>query len=110
MVERVNEETNRPAVVRIAGAQDIATRNDLTIAFQRVRDNPHVIVDLTESTYLDSAAIGELFRAEQRARALEGRLIVVAPSERIVRLLSIAGLTSSTQVVETLDAAHALLR
>ena len=94
-----------PAIVRLEGEHDIATRTDLKLAFQRVRDNPRVIVDLTGLNYIDSYAIDELFRAEMRASALEGKLVIMARNQRLIRLLSIAGLTTRTPIVDTLDAA-----
>jgi anti-anti-sigma factor len=94
-----------PAIVRLEGEQDIATRNDVKLAFQRVRDNPRVIVDLTNLSYIDSSVIDELFRAETRAFALDGKLVIMARSQRLIRLLSIAGLTTRTPIVDTLDSA-----
>jgi anti-anti-sigma regulatory factor len=38
-----------PAIVRLAGEHDIATRHEVHLAFQKVRENPYVIVDLTSS-------------------------------------------------------------
>lgn len=94
-----------PAIVRLEGEHDIATRNDLKLAFQRVRDNPRIIVDLTGITYIDSYVIDELFRAEMRASTLQGKLVIMARNQRLIRLLSIAGLTTRTPIVDTLDAA-----
>jgi anti-anti-sigma factor len=93
-----------PAIVRLDGEHDIATRTDLKLTFQRVRDNPRVIVDLTGLRYIDSYAIDELFRAEIRARALDGKLVIMARNQRVIRLLSIAGLTRAP-IVDTLDSA-----
>lgn len=94
-----------PAIVRLKGEQDIGTRDEVRFAFQRVRDNPRVIVDLTKLRYLDSTVISELMRAESRASANDGKLVIVARSQRIVRVLSIAGLTARTPILDTLDSA-----
>jgi anti-sigma B factor antagonist len=99
-----------PAIVRLDGEQDIATRNDVQFAFQRVRDNPRVIVDLTRLTYIDSTVMDELFRAEARAVALDGKLVIMARNQRLIRLLSIAGLTRRTPIVATLDSALSAMR
>jgi anti-sigma B factor antagonist len=103
-------ERAEPAIVRLAGEQDIATRHDVHLAFQKVRENPRVIVDLTGLTYVDSTAIDELYRAESRALALAGKLVIVARNQRMIRLLSIAGLTARTPIVDTLRAAAELMR
>jgi anti-anti-sigma factor len=94
-----------PAIVRLEGEQDIATRHEVKLAFQGVRDNPRVIVDLTNLSYIDSSVIDELFRAETRAVALDGKLVIMARNQRLIRLLSIAGLTTRTPIVDTLDLA-----
>lgn|GEM_PF-1613491 len=96
--------------MRLAGEHDIATRHEVHLAFQKVRENPRVIVDLTGLTYVDSTAIDELYRAEARALALDGRLVIVARNQRMIRLLSIAGITARTPIVATLDAAEELMK
>ena len=103
-------EREAPATVRLAGEQDIATRHDVHLVFQQVRANPRVIVDLTRVHYVDSTVIDELFRAEKRASALGGKLVIVARNQRLIRLLSIAGLTARTPIVDTLAAADDLMR
>ena len=109
-VARGVAERAAPATVRLAGEQDIATRHDVHLAFQTVRENPRVIVDLTRVRYIDSTTIDELFRAESRTVALGGKLVIVARNQRLIRLLSIAGLTARTPIVDTLDAADDLMR
>ena len=96
--------------MRLAGEHDITTRHDVHLAFQKVRENPRVIVDLTGLSYVDSTALGELYRAEARALGLAGKLVIVARNQRMIRLLSIAGLTARTPIVDSLAAAAALMR
>ena len=96
--------------MRLEGEHDIATRNEVRLAFQQVSDNPRVIVDLTRLRYLDSRVIDELFRAESRAHALDGKLVIMARNQRLIRLLSIAGLTTRTPIVDTMDSALSLMR
>lgn len=96
-------------MVRLTGEHDIASRSDVTAALQAAGDNPRVIVDLTEVDYLDSTTIEEIARAIRRVRALGGKLAVIAPNERLVGMLSIAGLTGGARIVDTIDDAHAVL-
>lgn len=103
-------ERTDPAVVRLEGEQDIATRHDVQLAFQQVRDNPHIIVDLTRLRYIDSNVMSELFRAESHALALDGKLVIMARSQRLIRLLSIAGITARTPIVDTMDSALNVMR
>jgi anti-anti-sigma factor len=105
----VGERTD-PAVVRLEGEQDIATRNDVQLAFQQVRHNPRIIVDLTRLRSIDSNVMTELFRAESRALALDGKLVIMARNQRLIRLLSIAGITARTPIVDTMDSALNVMR
>ncbi|HTW82837.1 MAG TPA: STAS domain-containing protein [Candidatus Sulfotelmatobacter sp.] len=100
-------ERREPIVIRLVGEHDIASRSDVTAALQAAGDNPAVIVDLTSVDYVDSTTIEELFRAIRRAGALGGKLALVAPNERLVRILSIAGVTRLARIVDTLDEARA---
>ena len=99
-----------PAVVRLEGEQDIATRHDVQLAFQKVRNNPRIIVDMTRLRYIDSNVMTELFRAESRAQALDGKLVIMARNQRLIRLLSIAGITARTPIVDTMDSALNMMR
>jgi anti-sigma B factor antagonist len=92
-----------PAIVRLAGELDIATRGEMCAAFQAAAGNPRVIVDLTALRYLDSAAIDELFRAAVRSQRLSGRMLLVTHDQRLIRLLSLAGLTDRLTIVDTLE-------
>jgi anti-sigma B factor antagonist len=105
----VYQPAREPAVVSIAGESDIAARGEMRAALQAAADNPRVIVDLSALRYLDSAVIDELFRAQTRCERLRGRLVIVAYDERLVRLLSITGLTRRVTLADTLENALALL-
>lgn len=96
-------------MVRLAGEFDIATRGEMVAAFQAAADNPRLIVDLTALRYIDSTAIDELFRAAVRSERLAGRMVIVARDQRLIRLLSLAGLTDRLTIVDSLSDAQRLL-
>lgn len=54
----------------------------------------HVLLDLSDVNYMDSTGIGELVGYLVRLRAEERKLILIRPSERIVQLLTVAGVAS----------------
>ena len=54
----------------------------------------HVLLDLSDVNYMDSTGIGELVGYLVRLRAEERKLILIRPSERIVQLLTVAGVNS----------------
>ena len=69
--------------------------------------NGHVLLDLSEVNYLDSTGIGELVGYLVRLRAQDRKLILVQPSERIVRLLTVAGVASLFPTYDTVPDALA---
>jgi anti-sigma B factor antagonist len=52
-----------------------------------------VRLDLRDTTFCDSAGLVTLLDCRAAAAAAGGRLVLVAPSETVVRLLELAGLT-----------------
>jgi len=66
-----------------------------------------VVVDLTNVEFIDSTGLSVLVRALARARDDEGSLAVVAPSERVTKVLRLTGLDAVLNVYDTLDAAVA---
>ena len=65
-----------------------------------------MIVDLTGTTYLDSAGIALLFTLAAELRAHQQRLrLVISPASPITRTLTLTGLAASVPIHETVDAA-----
>lgn len=90
-----------PAIVRFAAQESIATRGRLRKAFQAVAGNPRIIVDLTGANAIDSLAIEEIYRALEAATRRNGRFAVVVRSQRMIRLLSIVGITSRVPIFDS---------
>ena len=67
----------------------------------------HVLLDLSDVNYMDSTGIGELVGYLVRLRAEERKLILVRPSERIVQLLTVAGVASMFPTYDTVEDALA---
>ncbi len=55
-------------------------------------DAGHVLLDLEKINYMDSTGIGELVGYLGRFREKERRLVLVHPSQRILKLLEVAQL------------------
>jgi anti-anti-sigma factor len=67
-----------------------------------------IVLDLSETRYLDSAAIDVLFRLHERLRQRRARLLVVIPpSSQLIRLAELVGLTTSLAVYESVQQALA---
>src|SRR6476620_4551997 len=85
-------------VVAVAGEIDLFTAPEFK---QRVsapidEGRTHVIVDLTETTFIDSSSLGVLIGAHRRLRRLEGAL---------VKTFRITGLDGVFTIVNSLDEA-----
>src|SRR5215211_9412255 len=65
----------------------------------------HVVVDLMETTFIDSSSLGVLIGAHRRLKQRGGRLVVACDSEAIVKTFRITGLDSVFTIVDSLEAA-----
>ena len=66
-----------------------------------------VVVDLTETTFIDSSSLGVLIGAHRRLKARGGRLLVACDNEAIVKTFRITGLDGVFTVVPSVDEALA---
>ena len=94
-------------VVSVTGEIDLFTAPEFK---QRVsapidEGRTHVLVDLTETTFIDSSSLGVLIGAHRRLRRLEGRLVIVCSNDAIVKTFRITGLDGVFTIVERLDEA-----
>ncbi len=81
-------------VIRLAGELDLAAIPDLTQVLSEATDVEWptvVVVDLSQVTFLDCAALRPLLEAHDR---LDGRLRLHSPSPPVMRVLRIFDLTS----------------
>jgi anti-sigma B factor antagonist len=78
-------------------------------ALERVleEEGRHVLVDMAKINQMDSTGIGELVGYLGRFSEARRRLILVAPSERVQRLLRVVQLDSLFPTYETLESALA---
>lgn len=68
-------------------------------------ESGNVLIDFSRINYIDSTGVGELVGYLQRFRHQKRQLILVNPSERIVRLLEMANLAELLPVFATIEAA-----
>jgi len=66
-----------------------------------------VIVDLTETTFIDSSSLGVLIGAHRRLKSRGTGLIVACAQEAVVKTLRVTGLDGVFAVLPSLDAALA---
>jgi anti-sigma B factor antagonist len=94
-------------VVAVSGEVDIFTAPDLkrTIALA-IEDGAHrLVVDLTQTRFLDSTALGVLIGAVKRLRPLDGRMAIVNTEPSTAKTFQITGLDRIFTIVPTRDEA-----
>jgi anti-sigma B factor antagonist len=94
-------------IVAVTGEIDLFTAPEFK---QRVsapidEGRTHVIVDLTDTTFIDSSSLGVLIGAHRRLRRLEGSLVIVCANDSIVKTFRITGLDGVFTIVGTLEEA-----
>jgi anti-sigma B factor antagonist len=90
-----------PAVVQVTGDLDCYTAPRLRAALlELVADEPRrVILDLTDSTFIDSTGLGVLVGGLNRFRKHGGDMVLRAPSPTTIRLFEVTGMTKLFQIV-----------
>src|SRR3954462_12822291 len=101
---RLDAETH---IVSVTGEIDLFTATEFK---QRVsapidEGRTHEIVDLTDTTFIDSSSLGVLIGAHRRLRRLEGSLVIVCANDSIVKTFRITGLDGVFTIVGTLEEA-----
>ena len=94
-------------VVAVSGEVDLFTAPEFK---QRVTAPiaagvDQVIVDLTQTTFIDSSSLGVLIGAHRRLQQRGGRLVVACDTEAIVKTFRITGLDGVFRIVDSVDAA-----
>ena len=99
-------------VVAVRGEIDLFTAPELK---QKLTDaieggKSRIVVDLTQTTFLDSTALGVLIGAVKRLRTREGALVIVNVDQNIAKTFEITGLdqiftilTTRQDAIEALD-------
>ncbi|HEX5527891.1 MAG TPA: STAS domain-containing protein [Solirubrobacterales bacterium] len=94
--------------VQIEGELDLAVAGKLdevlTAAAERYRC---VLVGLEHCAFIDSSGIAVILRAHHRMEAEGNRLAVYAPTEQVLRVLSMTGLTANGLVYDSAEEALA---
>jgi anti-sigma B factor antagonist len=97
----VDDETH---VVAVTGEIDLFTAPEFKQRVSAPIDagRTHVVVDLTETTFIDSSSLGVLIGAHRRLRRLEGALVIVCNNDAIVKTFRITGLDGLFTIVPTI--------
>ena len=90
-------------VVSVRGEIDLFTAPEFKQRINAAIDagRERVIVDLTETTFIDSSSLGVLIAAHRRLRVRGGRLVVVCTNRAVLNTFRITGLESVFEIAKT---------
>src|SRR3954465_12020086 len=92
-------------MVAVAGEIDLFTAPEFKQRVSAPIDagRSRVVVDLSETTFIDSSSLGVLIGAHRRLKREGGSLTVVCDNDAIVKTFRITGLDGVFTLVPTLD-------
>jgi len=98
-------------VIAIAGEIDLFTAPDMKAALIGAIDagKTRIVVDLSQTSFLDSTALGVLIGAIKRLRARDGALTIVNTEPTIAKTFEITGLDQIFTITESREEAIAAL-
>ena len=70
----------------------------------------HVVLDMSQVTFIDSAGIGLLVKTHRRLADIERRLVMLRPHPSVRRIIELTGLDQVLAVADTWPEAETLLR
>jgi anti-sigma B factor antagonist len=104
-VEVISAETS---IVTLHGEHDLASAAQLAVALAVAAGCPNILVDMSDSDFIDSSVISAFLRAAGKARQRDGALELVVPEGGIARrALDLAGVPPLLRFHETRVAAIA---
>ncbi len=99
---------NGATIVAFEGDIDLeSSPKSREILLKAVDDAGHVLVDLSEVSYIDSSGVATLVESLQAARSKSGRFALLKPSDPVRRVLELARLDQVFTLHTSLDAALA---
>jgi anti-anti-sigma factor len=99
------------AVIRTVGEVDLFTVPELKRALleEISKGTRNVIVDFTDTTFIDSSTLGVLVGGLKRLAANDGQLLLVCPRSNVRKVFEITGLDRAFRIALTLDEAVSFL-
>jgi len=93
-------------VVALRGELDLADAASVAAALMAVADNvPDVIVDLAALEFIDSSGVAALAYGRRQARRAGGNLMLAAPQQQVLKVLSLTRLADAFSVHASVDEA-----
>ncbi len=105
MIDIQIEEALDYIVCRPSGDLDAYSVGAFREALNRLATAPHLVIDLSNVPFMDSAGLGALIGGIRRVREAEGRVAVVCKRPSLTRLLHTTGFDRIVPITESLDEA-----
>ena len=104
---KVDEDTH---VIAVTGEIDLFTAPEFKQRMSQLIDagRSRLVVDLSETTFIDSSSLGVLIGAHRRLKTRGGRLIVACSNDTIVKTFRITGLDGVFTLVASVEDALAV--
>jgi anti-sigma B factor antagonist len=98
-------------VVTLCGELDLADAAYVAAALTAVADRePEIVVDLAGLEFIDSIGVAALARGRKHARRAGGDLLLAAPQEQVMRVLTITRLADDFSVYADAEEAVSRIR
>lgn len=96
-----------PAIIAVAGEVDIFTAPELKAALGTMIDSGErdILIDLTQTRFMDSTALGVLIGAVKKLRPIDGRMVIVNTEPSTAKTFQITGLDRIFTIVATREEA-----
>ena len=88
-------DTTSPTTVVLTGEIDVVTSGRVRDALMAVCSSGefHVVVDMTNVTFMDSTGLAALVGPLKRFRSMNGEIVLKSPTRGVKKVLEISGLT-----------------
>jgi anti-anti-sigma factor len=109
---KVREQDLRPGCrdVQVEGELDLAVAGQLDEVLTAAAEScERILVGLQNCTFIDSSGIAVILRAHHRMEEAGHQLVVYAPTDQVLRILSMTGLTANGLVFDSAEEALAAL-
>ena len=92
--------------ILVEGELDLAVADQLKAALDRaMRDCTRILIGLEDCEFIDSTGISVILRAHNQMAKIGRQVAIYGPSNQVLRILSVTGLTNNGLVFEKADEA-----
>lgn len=107
---QIDQETGGYGVCRPVGELDASTVSDFRAVLTALANKRHVVIDLSDVDFIDSAGLGALIGGIRRTRELGGDVALACPRPTLARLLRTTGIDQLVTITLTVTEARAALK